>query len=102
MDDDEAIAEVLGGDVDAFEVLVKRYERPVFAIAHSHGAGGEAIPGYRPGIFSTDPADPDYSTTGIFGDPTLATAEKGRRAVEIMTREWLRALRLFARVPAPD
>ena len=42
MDDDDAIAAVLGGDVDAFEALVKRYERPVFAIVRGHGADGEA------------------------------------------------------------
>ena len=43
--------------------------------------------------------DPEYSTTGIFGDATLATREKGRKVVEGMTREWIRALRAFATEP---
>jgi len=53
-------------------------------------------PGYEPGLFSRDPADPRYSETGIYGDATLASADKGERALEIMSREWLKALRGFA------
>ena len=53
--------------------------------------------GYQPGLFSRDPRDPAYSETGVFGDPTKATAEKGRKALAILTAEWLKALRGFAR-----
>jgi creatinine amidohydrolase len=63
---------------------------------------GEAGPGYRPGGFSRTPGSPEYSATGILGDATLATAEKGRKVLEIMTREWLRALRAFATEPVGD
>ncbi len=52
--------------------------------------------GYQPGLFSRDPRDPAYSETGVFGDPTKATAEKGRKALAILTAEWLKALRGFA------
>jgi creatinine amidohydrolase len=52
--------------------------------------------GYQPGLFSRDPHDPAYSETGVFGDPTKATAEKGRKALAILTAEWLKALRGFA------
>jgi creatinine amidohydrolase/Fe(II)-dependent formamide hydrolase-like protein len=52
--------------------------------------------GYQPGLFSRDPRDPAYSGTGIFGDPTKATAEKGRKALAILTAEWLKALRGFS------
>ena len=52
--------------------------------------------GYKPGVFSRDPADPNYSDTGIYGDPTLATPEKGQKALAIMTAEWLKALDGFA------
>ena len=55
--------------------------------------------GYQPGVFSRDVRDPNYSDTGLYGDATLATAEKGERALEIMTEEWLRALAGFAEVP---
>jgi creatinine amidohydrolase len=58
-------------------------------------------PGYRPGLFSRDPRDPDYSETGVFGDPTRATAEKGRKALAILTAQWLKALGGFAEAPLP-
>ena len=104
---DELAEQRVGGHGDEMETSIVLHFRPDLvhmerAVTDYRGAGAEPIPGYRPGIFSRDPSDPDYSTTGIFGDPTLATAEKGRRAVAIMTREWLRTLRLFAEVPAPD
>ena len=104
---EEMAEQRVGGHGDEIETSIVLHFRPDLvhmdrAVTDYRGADGAAIPGYRPGIFSTDPSDPDYSTTGIFGDPTLATAEKGRRTVEIMTREWLRALRLFAEVPARD
>jgi creatinine amidohydrolase len=59
-------------------------------------------PGYAPGLFSRDPGDPAYSETGVFGDPTLATREKGEALLEIMTHQWLAALRGFAAAPLPD
>lgn len=59
----------------------------------------KAYPGYKPGLFSRDRSDPAYSTTGIFGDPTLATAKKGRKVLEIMTTQWLKALEGFAKEP---
>jgi creatinine amidohydrolase len=104
---DQLAEQRVGGHGDEMETSIVLHFRPDLvhmdrAVTDYRGAGGEPIPGYRPGIFSRDPDDPDYSTTGIFGDPTLATAEKGRRAVEIMTGEWLRTLRLFAEVPTPD
>jgi creatinine amidohydrolase len=55
-------------------------------------------PGYQPGLFSRDPHDPAYSETGVFGDPTKATAEKGRKALAILTAQWLKALRGFSEV----
>ncbi len=44
-----------------------------------------------------DPANTGakYSPTGIFGDPTLATAEKGRIAVEARVRCIVEELRAF-------
>lgn len=56
-------------------------------------------PGYQSGIFSRNRADPAFSETGLFGDPTKATAEKGRKALEILTRQWLNALQGFAQTP---
>jgi creatinine amidohydrolase len=56
-------------------------------------------PGYQPGLFSRDPKDPAYSETGVFGDPTLASAEKGERALAILTAQWLKALAGFSSAP---
>jgi len=41
---------------------------------------------------SGDPADPDWSATGAFGDPTLATARKGRAILEAMAFDLLDGL----------
>ena len=47
----------------------------------------------RPTRFSGDPADgPDYSRTGVRGDPTLASAEKGRALLAEMARELIEGL----------
>jgi creatinine amidohydrolase/Fe(II)-dependent formamide hydrolase-like protein len=56
-------------------------------------------PGYRPGLFPRDPADSAYSPRGNSGDPTLATAEKSRRLLDVMTGEWLGSLRAFSQAP---
>jgi creatinine amidohydrolase/Fe(II)-dependent formamide hydrolase-like protein len=64
---------------------------------------GNRIPkdygGYQPGLITRDERDPLYSTTGIYGDATLATPEKGKRAVEILTNEFLKAIDGFSQVP---
>ena len=93
-----------GGHADEMETSVVLHLRP--DLVHMELAptdygppGGEPGPGYRPGGFSRTPGHPEFSTTGILGDATLATAEKGRKIVEIMTREWIRALRAFATEP---
>lgn len=96
-----------GGHADEMETSVVLHLRPDLVrmdlAPTDYGLpGGEPGPGYRPGGFSRTPGHPEYSTTGIFGDATLATPEKGRRVVEIMTGEWVRALRAFATEPVGD
>lgn len=56
-------------------------------------------PGYRPGLFSLDRQDPNYSATGISGDPTLATAEKGKQILKIMSEQLVSIIEGFARSP---
>ena len=48
--------------------------------------------GYAPGYFEAE-------ESGLYGDPTLASAEKGRRTLAIMRSRWLLALQQFARRP---
>jgi creatinine amidohydrolase len=71
------------------------------AVADYGEPAGPSYPGYRPGLFSRDPKDSAHSETGVFGDPTKATAEKGRKALAILTAQWLKALRGFAEAPVP-
>jgi creatinine amidohydrolase len=93
-----------GGHADELETSIHLYLQPDLvrmdrAVTDYGDPLGMQYPGYRPGQFSRDPADPAYSETGLFGDPTLATAEKGKRVLDLLTREWLAALRGFSRAP---
>jgi creatinine amidohydrolase len=93
-----------GGHADEIETSIALYLQPQLvrmerAVADYGSAARKDYPGYQPGQFSRDLADPGFSRTGLVGDPTLASAEKGRRALEIMTRQWLEALRGFAEAP---
>ncbi len=101
----EALSEQrVGGHADELETSINLFLQPELVRAELPGADyGEGrrkdYPGYEPGLFSRDPNDPAYSEAGYFGDPSLASAEKGEAALAIMTREWLRALRGFAEAP---
>jgi creatinine amidohydrolase len=93
-----------GGHADEIETSINLFLQPELvrkekAVADYGTAGRKNYPGYEPGLFSRNPRDPEFSQTGLFGDPTKATAEKGKKALEILTRQWLRALRGFANAP---
>ncbi len=100
----ESLAEQrAGGHADELETSIHLYLQPDLVhmerATPAYGAGRKTYPGYAPGLFSRDEKDPAFSTTGHFGDPTLATKEKGKEALRIMTAEWLKALRGFAGSP---
>lgn len=109
--EDEEIAALeeqqMGGHAGEIETSIHLFLQPDLVqmdravIDYGDGAV-KTYAGYQPGLISRDRGDPDFSETGLFGDPTLATAEKGRRALEIMTRNWLEALEGFAQVPVPQ
>lgn len=93
-----------GGHADELETSIHLALQPELvrmdrAVTDYGRDPGTAIPGYQPGLFSRDPKDPAYSETGLFGDPTRATAEKGRKALAMMTARWIEALRGFSTVP---
>jgi creatinine amidohydrolase/Fe(II)-dependent formamide hydrolase-like protein len=51
---------------------------------------------YRPSEYIGDPARGiNYSQTGVRGDPTLATAEKGKAILDDMVAELVAGLRHF-------
>jgi len=100
----EALAEQqMGGHADELETSINLFLQPELVSpdlpAADYGGGAKDYPGYQPGLFSRERNDPAFSETGYFGDPSLATADKGKAALEIMTRQWLRALRGFAETP---
>jgi creatinine amidohydrolase len=101
---EEIQEQVAGGHADELETSIHLYLQPDLvhmdrAVTDYGDRLGERHPGYKPGLFARDSADPAYSETGLFGDPTLATAEKGKRVLDLLTREWLAALRGFSEAP---
>jgi creatinine amidohydrolase len=99
-------AEKRGGHADEIETSIHLFLQPGLvhmdkAVADFGRAPARDYPGYEPGLFSRDPRDPAWSETGVYGDPTKATAEKGRKALAILTAQWLRALSGFAEAPLP-
>ncbi|MFI5006306.1 MAG: creatininase family protein [Solirubrobacterales bacterium] len=92
-----------GGHADEIETSIHLFLQP--SLVHMEKAIADVpappkdYPGYEPGLFSRDSRDPAYSRTGVSGDPTKATAEKGRQALAILTAQWLKALSGFAEAP---
>lgn len=95
--------QAVGGHADEIETSVNlalqaHLVRMDLAV-RDDGREPKNYPGYRPGLFSRKSTDPAYSETGLRGDPTLASAEKGRKTLKIMTSNWIRALKGFSREP---
>ena len=101
----EALAEQeYGGHADEIETSIHLVLQPDKvhmdrAVPGLDKRGPPRGPGYRPGFLARDPEDPGYQPTGVNGDPTLATEAKGKQALALLAREWLRALRSFAESP---
>ena len=92
---EEGVSEQEGGThADEMETSMMLYIKPEIvdmskAVKDYDPTGGRGL--------TRDPANTEakYSPTGIFGDPTLATAEKGRIAVEARVRYIVEELRAF-------
>jgi creatinine amidohydrolase len=98
---DELAEQEFGGHADELETSIQLFLQPDLvhmdrAERSLPGGGSPSGPGYSPGFLSRDPDEASYQPTGAYGDPTLATVEKGRQALALLTREWLRALRGFS------
>jgi creatinine amidohydrolase len=94
--------ELVGGHGGELETSIHLYLQPDLvhmdrAVTDYGDSQSRGYPGYQPGRFSRDSTDPGFSETGILGDPTLANAEKGQRAMEILTEQWLLALQGFSK-----
>ena len=93
-----------GGHADEIETSISLYLQPQLvhmekAVVDYGTSGRKNYPGYEPGLFSRQLRDPEFSKTGLFGDPTKATAEKGKKALAILTRQFLKALQGFSQSP---
>ncbi|MGQ0657798.1 MAG: creatininase family protein [Chromatiales bacterium] len=79
-----------GGHADEIETSI------MLALAPHYVVMGRAEPARQRierGIFNrSDPAAPNYSPSGVNGNPTLATAAKGERLVAAMLQDVLEAL----------
>ena len=93
-----------GGHADEIETSISLFLQPDLvdmsrAVTDYGNRPARDYGGYQPGKLSADPADPGYAPHGIYGDATLATAEKGKAALEIMTAEWLAIIDGFSQAP---
>jgi len=106
----EAVARIeqqaVGGHADEVETSINLFLQPervqMDLAVRDDGRPTKDYPGYRPGLFSRDRADPAYSESGLLGDPTLASAEKGEKMLAIMNHNWLLALEGFAHETLPE
>ena len=94
----------MGGHGDEIETSINLFLQPDLvnmdlAVEDYGDRPPKEYGGYQPGVLARNPNDPLYSASGIFGDATLATPEKGKAALDVLTREWLKALDGFAVVP---
>lgn len=95
---DKLLKQKMGGHADERETSVMLALAPSkVRIARARKDFGHAPHAPRtafraPVRLSGDPADPDWSATGAFGDPTLATAKKGRAILDAMVFDLLDGL----------
>ena len=98
-------AEPTGGHAGEIETSINLYLQPdkvamdLAVRDYGDGSTEQDYGGYQPGRLTRDATDPAFSASGVFGDASLATAEKGEKALAVLTREWLRALDGYSRVP---
>lgn len=93
-----------GGHADEIETSINLYLQPENVQMDRAVKDLGSLPiknytGYQPGLFARNPVDPAFSRSGLYGNPTLASAATGREALQIMREEWLKALRAFAETP---
>ena len=86
-----------GGHADEGETSIIRYLRPDLVAMDKAAIDYRTEPrrqlGYAPGKFDRE------SESGLYGDPTLATAEKGKALLAIMRQNFLTALDQFGQSP---
>ncbi|MFK5979841.1 MAG: creatininase family protein [Rhizobiaceae bacterium] len=99
---DHLFEQKLGGHADEHETsIIMAIKREAVRLENAQEDYGNQleIPKsvyYQPSIFSSDPASgPDYSITGARGDPSMATIEKGKAALDAMVFDLVKGLELL-------
>ena len=85
-----------GGHADEGETSILLHLRPdlvdMSKAKQNYRANKTQMIGYSPGKFVRE------KENGVYGDPTLATPQKGKKILKIMTDNWLLALQQFAKI----
>ena len=97
---DEVRQEKYGTHADEVETSMILYMAPASVRMERAVADGGVV---RPGPLTRDPqrTDRHYSPSGVFGDPTLATWQKGERITEAVVASILKDVDALATAPLP-
>jgi acetamidase/formamidase/creatinine amidohydrolase/Fe(II)-dependent formamide hydrolase-like protein len=89
-----------GTHADEIETSMILYMQPAAVRMERAVADGEGV---RPGPLTRDPRQNDrhYSPSGVFGDPTLATWQKGERITEATVSAIVKDIDALAATPLP-
>ena len=98
--EDEVRQEKYGTHADEVETSMILYMAPASVRMERAVADGGVV---RPGPLTRDPqrTDRHYSPSGVFGDPTLATWQKGERITEAVVASILKDVDALAAAPLP-
>lgn len=98
---DQLVTQAAGSHADEIETSMMLHLVP--EVVRMERAEPDVHPPRAPGPFTRDPeaARGVYSPTGAYGDPTLATADKGKRLVEAIVRHVVDAVEALALETTP-
>lgn len=98
--EDSVRQQAYGSHADEIETSMILYMEPAAVRMERAVADGGVV---RPGPLTRDPANTDghYSPSGVFGDPTLATRQKGERLTAGLLDAILKDIDGLARAPLP-
>lgn len=98
--EDEVRQQPAGTHADEIETSMALYMEPAAVRMERAAPDGLVV---RPGPLTRDPTkrDAHFSPSGVFGDPTLATWEKGRRVTEAKLADILKEIDDLARSAVP-
>ena len=85
-----------GGHADELETSILLAIGPEHVAQDKAAAWTPSVMAVRGPFSRSDPDNPRFSPSGVWGDPTLASADKGRRLLAAMVDDLLAALEALA------